>query len=369
MCVCVLLLLTLDLSFSFFFFFFFFFCLPAQGSLAIMYDVIHSKTRRTKVYNRIVFLMSCADIVASTAMAFSTLPIPPDSYVYGSSGTTTTCKAQGFFIQFMEMSLFYNLMLSTYFYLTLGEGWQEQRLRQIQYWMYIVPAVVGLAMAFAGLPYYRSVRIFCYVDNPPLEDTWWPALVFYIIPNLFVTVMATIMMVRVYLRVRHQTRRMSRWEFRSARFSTDGTTDSGQQQQQQQSKKLRLDRQVFWQAVLYLSAFYATYTAQIYTAFQAGASIRRSDDSYAIFLLVVILTPLQGFWNAFIYFRPRWMQRVKSRKRRRRSRRWLLRGIDRDGLAHRSSDESMVSRTQVVPEIDKTDLMENENKREGAMNC
>ena len=291
-----------------------------------MVDVLRDRKRRSRVYNLVVFLMSCTDVVASIGFALSTWPIRKGAISYGAMGNDTTCRIQGFMIEFSQISLLYNLTLSTYFYLTLRHEWSERRLRKYRYLMYGLPQGFGLVLAFAGIPEYTNVSTWCHVDVPPVWDSWLPIVFLVAIPSLTVLIAATTMMGCVYLKVRRQTLRMSRWSFRGK--SAFETVTSGYQQQQEERrrrkelKRNRMDRQVFWQAILYLSAFYVTNTLWIYLAIHAWLEPNPMDsplDIYPAFVLHVTLAPLQGLWNAFIYFRPRMIKRRQQRERQRNS--------------------------------------------------
>ena len=295
-----------------------------QGSLCIIVDVLHDSLRRKRVYNRIVFLMSCADVVSSMAMAFSTLPVTRSSGVYGGIGNRASCKIQGFFIQIALTSQMYNLMLSIYFYLALKLNWKESRIRRYQYVFFGLPLAVGITLATWGIHQYGSVSTWCHVDVPPVKDSWLPILLLVLIPNFCVSIIATVMMVSVYLKVRRQSRRMARWSFSGSKPETLSGSSNGRQRFKRRENGndqvlAKLDRQLFTQAVLYLSAFYVTHVLEAYLAFHYWSEpyLRTQPaDIYAVWVLFLILKPLQGFWNAFIYFRPRIIRRQQRRQQR-----------------------------------------------------
>mmetsp|Transcript_4658 Transcript_4658/g.8081 ORF Transcript_4658/g.8081 Transcript_4658/m.8081 type:complete len:344 (-) Transcript_4658:476-1507(-) len=267
--------------------------------------------------------MSCADIFASSAMALSSFPIDKDSplTVFGAKGTRKTCQAQGFFVQFFAISLFCNLGLSTYSFLSVGRGWSERQMRRVQYWFYGVPVVVGMTLAIYGIPFYKNVAIFCHIDVPPLEAAALPIVMLLLVPDATVSVLATAMMGFVYIKVRHQTQRTARWHFRASSSSisrSPARRGRSSDVQASRDRSLQLDRQVFWHSVFYLSAFYATHTVQFYAVLNSWLHPQKrfsGQDSYLVWLLFTVLTPLQGFWNAFIYFRPRFLQELRRRKR------------------------------------------------------
>jgi hypothetical protein len=60
--------------------------------------ISRSQIRLSSVYHRIIFFMSILDLIGSTAMALTTIPMPKDQiYAFegGTYGTVATCEAQG----------------------------------------------------------------------------------------------------------------------------------------------------------------------------------------------------------------------------------------------------------------------------------
>jgi len=91
------------------------------GASYILWDVLHSRQNREKVYHQLLFGMVCFDICTAVAWAFSTAPIPTEVYdavwvgfTYGAAGNVVTCTAQGFFTQLGLTLVFYNVSLSLY---------------------------------------------------------------------------------------------------------------------------------------------------------------------------------------------------------------------------------------------------------------
>ncbi len=107
--------------------------------------------------------LSLFDIMGSTAFALTTLPTPESDEIYGAKGNTKSCKAQAFFIQIGTIACFLNVSLALYYLLTIKYGWTEERWKRkhAKCVLVIPPIVVGLAFAFAGLPFYDNVRVWC----------------------------------------------------------------------------------------------------------------------------------------------------------------------------------------------------------------
>lgn len=79
--------------------------LSAVASMLIIFLILRSSTHLSSSYHRIMVGMSVCDVLSSTAMAFTHLPMPRpglspavDAYMYQGLrlGNTQTCSAQGF---------------------------------------------------------------------------------------------------------------------------------------------------------------------------------------------------------------------------------------------------------------------------------
>ena len=95
------------------------------SSLLIIVVIFRSSVKLSSIYHRIMFGMSIGDILASIAMALTSVPMPSDNwtvqYTLGFSdlptyGNTATCTAQGFFWTFGTILTYgYNMSLCAYY--------------------------------------------------------------------------------------------------------------------------------------------------------------------------------------------------------------------------------------------------------------
>lgn len=181
-------------------------------------------------------------------------------------------------------------------------------------------------------------------------------MVFFIFAPIFSAVFfTTAMMARVYIKVRRQSKTAARWQLSTVLTSRKKEASSSQQQghrrkslvsilsncrtktdesqgsfdvsavsptnpprQQRRASTAtsNLERQVFIQSVLYLSAFYFSWTFLLAAAIEASPMTPRANELniYGFYLTCFILAPLQGAWNCVIYFRPRLMSRWSSKR-------------------------------------------------------
>ena len=125
-----------------------------------------------------MFCMSVADVMASTAMALTTLPMPrnDDSYwaetqrVYWRDqtklGTRETCAAQGFFFTTGMITMFsYNGTLCVYYACAIALRMKEAKIRKkIEPFIHGLPLLIGLAPVIPSFVYGFY--------NPTVNDSW-----------------------------------------------------------------------------------------------------------------------------------------------------------------------------------------------------
>lgn len=211
---------------------------------------------------------------------FTTLPIPSYYFIYEGHGNKKTCIAQGFFIQLGTIAGYMNVSLAIYYLLKIKYGWSELKSKKKRVYLFISPIVVGLTFAFAGIPHYGNMMIWC---NNTAE--FWPE-----IPLIAAIAAATIIMSALCCHVYRQ-------ESRTTQFTGASTGFSGR---------------VFEQACWFLAAFYFTWLP--YLLLQYLWASGRAFYSYGLILYASTSIPLQGFWNWIVYSRPRYF-RMESRRR------------------------------------------------------
>jgi len=259
--------------------------LSAMGSLSVLYDVVKvMRTGRGTLFHKLMAQMSVFDFVGSVALAFTSLPIPSEYYFTGAGGNEATCTTQGFFIQVGTVACYTNVSLAVYYFLVIQKGWSESRLRKVSLWLLVCPIVVGLVFAFAGIPFYGNMLIWC--NN---AAGWWPD-----IPVAIAITLSTVIMGSVCWEV-HKTHMASR------RWQQGGGGSGGPS----------LQSKVFWQSFWYLMSFYMTWPP--YLVLQYLWASGQEYDNYGLILCAGMVVPLQGFWNFFVYARNRQMKRASAR--------------------------------------------------------
>lgn len=272
------------------------------GSAFIIYDITKDRNRRRQLRNQMMVVLSIFDLSGSVAYAFTSLPTPATDYIEGSHGNKASCVAQGFFIQLSATACFMNVSLAFYYLLVIKLGWTEHRMKKVKIWLFLCPIVVGLSLAFAGIPFYDNVILWC--NN---AASWWPD-----IPVAVAIVIATGVMSIVCWDVYKKEKASKRWKM-TRRGSSTGTSLGRQSSsadistrreyssastsmrrqdssanRNNESFTSKVTRQTFW----YLMAFYMTWPP--YLALQYAWASGKAFTMYGFILFAGSAVPLQG---------------------------------------------------------------------------
>eukprot|EP00980_Cylindrotheca_fusiformis_P014971 scaffold4097_cov102-Cylindrotheca_fusiformis.AAC.1 len=335
--------------------------LSAIGSSLILWDVFvaskkRNRNRRLTMLHQLLCGMSFFDFFSSIANMFSTLPIPVYRYfestssrmptaIYGAKGNSATCTAQGFFLQLGYTSAFYNLVLTVYYVLVIKKGMRETQLQRLKYWFHVPTLLTGFGLAFAGIPYYANIFMFCHIPPSVEVSSWWTdggasesvsftdaasnglLTVFLVVPISIVFIVGGVNMIVIYLHVRKQDRAANRWRMGHRLAQNSGDTPASGQSSSSWSKlsrrntmprevtpSNRLSNEVWWQAVFYMGSFLMAWPIYFY------GTLNTLDEweNFSFWIACCAMYPLQGFWNAIVFFRPRLFEYFRKKIRQRK---------------------------------------------------
>jgi hypothetical protein len=272
------------------------------GSLFIIKHALHKK-RRNRVYHRLVWAMSSMDLIWSIKAFMSTWPVPAPTNIYGARGTTESCAVWGAIGQGASLaSILYNASLTLFFLLTVRYGWSERRSRQIEVWLHLLPLLIGWSTAITGLPLtlYNSIGWTCWIGPWPLncqdtrrfgettclrgDNAWIYRWVFFHAWNWLVVLFVMTSLCMIYKSVSQQESRTDKY-----RMGRDSP------------RRKKQSRAFATQAILYVAVFVLTWIfPMVLFAIQ-----QHSGTTYTpLLFLIVIFSPLQGFFDFFVYIRP-----------------------------------------------------------------
>lgn len=321
--------------------------LSVLGSLFILLDILHPRNRPKKlraVYHRLLLGMSVSDLCSSVAMALSTWPIPKGTSVYAASGTQGTCTAQGFFVQMGTAAPLYNGFLAVYYLLTVRYNWSRTHGRMItwerRFHVFAWILTVGMAFAAMGLEQYNSANLWCWIAPLPNDcvnsskspdgsttctrgnNAYIYRIAFYFIwlwTSLIVVTFAMCLVVHtVWAKAQASRKYDARAELRrniAQRLRDSVKATAATMRHSRKSAQEKNISRVATQASLYVGAFFLTAIfPSIVRMFQAKWNC--TSEFYPLSILTVTFYPLQGFWNFFIYVRPRYLKYRKDHPRR-----------------------------------------------------
>jgi hypothetical protein len=175
-------------------------------SLVIAITIFRDKKKFSKVYHRLIFGMSCADISSSLWLAMSTWPIPKESGVIWAVGNRVSCTFQGFFTQFGISSPLYNVSLSFYYLLAVRYSWRESHLKKVEPFFHLLPFAWALGTAIAGLflKIFNSANLWCWIAPYPgrnMDTNVYRWALFYG-PLWLALFLVTVNLIFVYAKVR-----------------------------------------------------------------------------------------------------------------------------------------------------------------------
>ncbi|KAL7552653.1 hypothetical protein ACHAWF_017409 [Thalassiosira exigua] len=283
------------------------------GSAFILQHVLLSPKRRQLCYHRILLGLSAMDLVSSFKSFLSTWILPTATGAWGAAGTVGTCAAAGFFGQGSSIaSPLYNGSLASFYLLTVKYGWRDDpsgaydgvrggRFQRVEPWMHAIPLSFGWGTAVAGLPLrlYNPIGWTCWIAEVPRGCDGDPSVpcargdhsyiyrwAFFHAELWFTFVAIAAMMVAMYRSVRERERRS-----------------------QQSRVSASYSRRVMTQALLYVLAYFITW---IFPAVTWLSQALGGKTYTPILMLQAFIVPLQGFFNAFIYLRPRYLRNRRT---------------------------------------------------------
>jgi len=327
--------------------------LSLLGSSFVIYSVCQKKKKLNSTYHQILLGLSIFDIFGSFMYVLCTTLTPIEDGMFGAMGNISTCKAQGFFLQLGLTSAFFNALLSLYFYLMICQNWKERKFTKYRMYAYAFVIFVGLLLAFTGLQYYYTdmLYLYCYIRPPPAEESFFPILLWNVVPVAFVFLFMSVNTALLVHAVRKQHLKSNKWNFRGSSqelqplerrsswtttFSRSLRRDSGTTKTQEQptstrrgsgdhlgvtSSSMRVGRRnsimtrnkkkngvmhrVLWQSIYYLLSYTITLPILMLRSMVHLSSNEYMNTSDALFMwnvIIALLCPAQGIFNAMIFY-------------------------------------------------------------------
>ena len=208
-----------------------------QASMIGLVFLCSSRRRLQHVYNQIMACMFAFDSI--TGLAFLIGPgftpvteLGEELGFYGASGNETTCQISGFMVQLGLSSMFFVVSLLVYYHLVIVYGWRTNQLRKIRLCFLLVPTVIGVSLAGAGINRYGAHLFGCWVLSFPLDRFWkdvtFLAAISFGISLLAITVLALQICWHVYRKgAKEESKRKKRRQSHRHRPTRPEDTNAG----------------------------------------------------------------------------------------------------------------------------------------------
>ena len=230
--------------------------------------------------------------------------------VFLASGTQQTCNAQAFLQQLGVATPIYTAELAIYYFLVISAGWKEERLKKIEIIVHIIPSAFAFASSIVGIVTnsFESSILWCWY-GPDSNNFRFG---FFYGPLWFCIVLVCILMSAIYVKVLMQERRVKKYQHHQpTQINVGETTDSAattasKKKKQKERKKASASRRIADQAIFYSGSFFITWLFPTWARIDEMVNPGKNTP-FAIEVLFTILTPLQGLFNVFVYFRPKYL--------------------------------------------------------------
>ncbi|GFH55476.1 hypothetical protein CTEN210_11952 [Chaetoceros tenuissimus] len=266
--------------------------LSLVGGSMIISSVFRSKQNRENIQQKIVGLMSVAD-VAFALLRLTGMFFAPRNWAEGNLGNSVTCNIQGFAAILVWVStLFYSCSLALYYLLVIRYNWKSRRLLKVTKYLYFGPPISGLLLAvlsicFNGINFKSRPYDICFSTPSDFSDLSG----FIEIVNIggvctfiFMVIFNAICIFIVYFHVRKTERRSMRWNTRASLVMLQRT------------------KQVSRQFQLFTLIFLTPSIIQM-----SGGIMAFSGVNVPLWYsrIGLVLLSSSGFLNAIVYFRIR----------------------------------------------------------------
>jgi hypothetical protein len=212
--------------------------------IQVMFDASKRIDQKGNVFSRILFGMSLFEAFESIWNFGSTWPIPRGTEgVFGASGTTQTCTAQGFFLQLGLAVPVYNASLSIYYLLKIKYNVSDDVLRlRVEPYLHAVSIVFPLATCITclALDLFNNANLWCWIAPYPLDcagsgikghddpcirgdNAWKYRWGFYFVPLWLCIVTVIVNMALVYRFVRSKDERTLKYRRPRVHFGEETT--------------------------------------------------------------------------------------------------------------------------------------------------
>ena len=293
--------------------------LSMLGSGFILQSILRDPSKRVRLSNQIMMALSCCDLLASFFSSFLGSWPAPEGVAPRAIGNVQSCVGVSFFNHMGFVgSTYYNASLAICYLLMVRYNWSDTQLRNVRKYLLLVPVVLTTPFSILGLAWGGGNfnGFFCSTlapspkscTEPDIECIRGTRLADSTIATAFVGSLQIVLslpiiiacMVMLYLSARKVERANDRYRF-------EGNTS------RQHSRRVAVQGILYVWAFLIVELTWVSIIVLIALRLNTGVQYVR----YTYFTSLVL--PLQGFLNALVYLRPRYVDYLRTHPEKRLS--------------------------------------------------
>ena len=309
----------------------FFYSLPIGSGLlsligsTLIVGVVLRQNRLSSTYGRLIFGMSCMDIMQSFAYCFSTLPSPNTKKNYINDwphlGTSTTCSIQGFFFYTGSTgTTIYYCSLCIYYVLVVLNGLTLKSIKhRFERYLHAIPLLFcsTCGIFLAATENFNNAGYVCWIAPFPFECHYGHSTctrginailfrwIFHGIPVISCFIIILVTMSCLTYKMRRQRNLMQKYQFNVPDDILPNNTPQIQRPPYTSSRRPSsieiTSKTATYRALQYIAAFFFTF---IFTIINQIIFMFSQRYNVVLLMLQQITSPLQGFFNFIVFIRP-----------------------------------------------------------------
>jgi len=297
--------------------------LSLMGSTLIVF-VILRQNRLSSTYGRLIFGMSCMDIMQSLAFCFSTFLSPDNNKetILPFLGNSTTCSIQGFFLYTgITGTTIYYCSLCIYYILVLLKGVALKSIKhRFERYLHAIPLLFSFTCGIflAATENFNNAGSVCWIAPFPPEcrldlDTCTRGKHAFLfrwvlqgIPVIICFIVILVTMMCLIYKMKRQRNLMRKYQFNVPEDIPPNNTSQIQCPPYASSRQPSLietaSKNTTYRALQYIAAFFFTF---IFTMInQIIFMMSRGPPPIVLLMLQQITSPAQGFFNFIVFMLP-----------------------------------------------------------------
>ena len=298
--------------------------LSLMGSMTIV-GIIFRQDRFSSTYGRLIFGMSCMDIMQSLAYSLSTLPSPNTSTLSNSTwpllGNSTTCSIQGFFLYTGNTgTTIYYCSLCMYYVLVVLKGMTLKSIKhRFEIYFHAIPLLFCFTCGIflAVTENFNNAISVCWIAPFPFacrhdvdactrgKNAMLFRWIFHGIPIIICFIIILVTMICLSYKMRRQRNLMQKYQFNIPEDAILNNISRNQHSHYTSSRRPSsietTSKTATYRALQYIAASFFTI---IFTIINQIILVMSSKYIFVLLIFQTVTNPAQGFFNFIVFIRP-----------------------------------------------------------------